>query len=458
MRPDRFDLAFVAAAAITAPVLLALGAGLTFFSDEWALIETRSLGDPGTWFTPHNEHWYTVPILAYRLLVESVGLGSYMPYLALLMATHLCVAALTYALVRRASGPWPAVAVGLVVLLLGSGFENLYWAFQIGFVGSVALGLGAMLAFERYPLTRRRVIVGTAFLTTSVATSGIGLICCVAVGVELLLDPRRRRALTWLVIPAVIYGAWYVAFGRTGIESHQGAFSLARPTDVPPLIWNGFAAAIGAITGVGSTIGGIVLVLGIVWATVWVVHRRSLDIAPRAAGCVIAITTLYGLIALARSYVGPDAVDLTRYTYVSAIFLTVGLSAQIGRVAFDTPNRRRTVVLLGGLLFSLSLLWNVRLLLAGKAIFEDRAERTRALVTVALDRPLPSTTDPERSLVLVPSPASLERIVRAYGSPVNDSLVPSAVPAIRDQVLADARRILAEGAEVPLPSPPAQAP
>jgi hypothetical protein len=173
---------------------------------------------------------------------------------------------------------------------------------------------------------------------------------------------------------------------------------------------------------------------------------------------VIAITTLYGLIALARSYVGPDAVDLTRYTYVSAIILTVGLSAQIGHVAFDTRNRQRTVLLVGGLLFSLSLMWNVRLLVAGRAIFEDRAERTRALVIVALERPLPATTDPNRSLILVPSPASLERIVRVHGSPVDDSLVPGAVPDIRDGVLAEARRTLAEGAEIPLPSPPAQVP
>jgi hypothetical protein len=173
---------------------------------------------------------------------------------------------------------------------------------------------------------------------------------------------------------------------------------------------------------------------------------------------VIAITTLYGLIALTRSYVGPDAVDLPRYTYVSAIILTVGLSAQIGHGAFDMRNRRGTVLLVGGLLFSLSLMWNVRLLVAGRAIFGDRAERTRALVTVALERPLPATTDPDRSLVLVPSPASLERIVRAHGSPVDDSLVPAAVPEIRDEAFAEARRTLAEGAEIPLPIPPSQTP
>jgi hypothetical protein len=80
------------------------------------------------------------------------------------------------------------------------------------------------------------------------------------------------------------------------------------------------------------------------------------------------------------------------------------------------------------------------------------------VLTVALERPLPTTTDPDRTLVLVPSPAALGRIVTDHGSPLDDWLVPWAVPAIRPEVLTDARRVLAEGAEIPLPSPRDEAP
>jgi hypothetical protein len=73
---------FAAAAILGGVLLLALGAGMTFFSDEWAFIESRSLGDPLDWFQPHNEHWSTLPIIVYRLIVETIGIGSHMPYLA----------------------------------------------------------------------------------------------------------------------------------------------------------------------------------------------------------------------------------------------------------------------------------------------------------------------------------------------------------------------------------------
>jgi len=166
-----------------------------------------------------------------------------------------------------------------------------------------------------------------------------------------------------------------------------------------------------------------------------------------------AILAFYGLISLARSSVGADAATLTRYTYVSTVLALIGLSAQIGYPRVDTAMMRRVWMVGGAAVLTLTLIWNVRLLIGGRELFAERAERTRALVTVALDLPLPGETDPDRSLVLVPSPNSLARIVGAYGSPLADYLVPWAVAPIRPEVLTDAERVLREGAEIPLPEP-----
>jgi len=96
-----------------------------------------------------------------------------------------------------------------------------------------------------------------------------------------------------------------------------------------------------------------------------------------------------------------------------------------------------------------ALAFNVRLLVEGRELFLGRAAMTRALVTVGLERPLPASTDPDRTLVLVPSPVSLERIVADYGSPVGDSILPGAVEPIPPDVLAEAQRRREEGAELP---------
>src|SRR5262245_9752753 len=56
VRPDRFDIAVVIAAVAALVVLVRLGMGLTFFSDEWAVIADRAV-TPGDLLRPFNEHW-----------------------------------------------------------------------------------------------------------------------------------------------------------------------------------------------------------------------------------------------------------------------------------------------------------------------------------------------------------------------------------------------------------------
>ena len=291
-RPDRADLAFIGAASAAALILLGLGAGLTFFSDEWAFIESRSLTDPSTWFTPHNEHWSTLPILVYRGLVETVGLTSYMPYLAVLITFHVVVAALVYSFARRATGRWVALAVGVVVLLLGSGFENLYWAFQIGFVGSLAAGLGAMFVIDATPLSTRRALIAALLLLASLAAQGgPGLACSVAVAVELLLDRDRRRRVVALVVPAIAYLVWYLAIGRAAIETHRGPFTLGGLPGVPAAIVSGLSNAADAVVGARTPVSLISLVFAAAGWTAWSWRRGRFVIPPRTLGCLAGIAS-----------------------------------------------------------------------------------------------------------------------------------------------------------------------
>ena len=159
------------------PVVLALGAlvvlvwmgrDMTFYHDEFAFLLMRDLSWNGL-LSPHNEHLSATLVLLYRVLVGTVGTVSYWPYLGVTFALHLVVAGIAYVVVRReASGVW-ALGAMAVVLLLGSGGDDILWAFQSGTIGAVAAGMAAVVVAPRRPG------VAAILLTVALATSGAGL-------------------------------------------------------------------------------------------------------------------------------------------------------------------------------------------------------------------------------------------------------------------------------------------
>ena len=445
LRRGRVVFAVLAIAAFA--FLIWLGLGMTFFADEWAFLESRSLTDPATWWAPHNEHWATLPVLLYRAMVETVGIGSYVPYLGAVGAMLVVVAGLVYGLVERTCGPLVAVAGGSIVLFFGSGFENLYWGFQKGFLGSLAFGLAAMLVTDLGPSPRRAMLVATLLLGSLAAQGGIGAIMCVAVGLEWLMDPRWRRWLPMLVLPAGVFAVWYLLIGSDGIAVFRDPLSPEALLDVSPSILRGFSNAFGSITGLP--------VLGLLVAAVlatWGSRRFARDgVQPRAVATLVAIAVQYALIGAARGGLFDGAIDYTRYTYVSGVLALVAFGSMLGPIRLPTSGRPRLIgVFLLGAWVALAMVVNVGMLVLGREIFLERADMTRALVTVALEDPPPEGAQLDRSLVLVPSPMALRSIVMRYGDPRTDGLVPWAVQPIPPDVLAEARRRLIEGAALPL--------
>lgn len=433
----RSGLVFGAMAAACSAFVLWLGFGLTFFSDEWAFIERRSLLDPSTWWAPHNEHWSTLPILVYGSLLEVVGLRTYVPYLAVLYALHVVACAGVFILVQRRSGPLAGLAAGLIGLLLGAGFENLFWGFQIGFVGSTAAGIWALAILNRPPTPRRCAVLAT-LLTASLASSGIGLSFLVAVGAALLLIPAWRSAWKWLGIPTAAYAVWFIVVGHTGIGIDRQPMTVDTLAAIPGFVAGGYANAAGAILGIGPELGLSAAGLAAV-GTVGLAFRRHSRRPVVAVACAIGLALQYTLIAAARAGVTVDQVDYSRYTYVGALLALVAIADVAGSVRLPTAPFRRLVAI-GALLaiLELGLLWNVRLLIAGRDLFASRAMTTRALVLVALDPLYANRVAPDRSLVLIPAPASMREIVDRYGSPLTDVLVPEAVPPITPAAIQDA--------------------
>lgn len=443
-RPDRFDLALAVAAAAGTVLLVLLGRGLTFFWDEWEFIQARSLTDPSTWLVPHGEHWVTLPVLVYRALIETVGLHTYVPYLAVLIALHVLVVVGVYLVIRRAGGPWPALLAAIVVLLFGSGFENLFWAFQIAFVASTVLCLAALLVLDGQP-TRRRAIALLAVLLAGLMTSGLGLATAVIVGVEMLLRPPWRRHAWILVVAAAVFAAWFLAIGRVNVGSQGNPFTAEALLSVPSTVVDGFAGAAGGVFGLGPILGVIAMIALLAVVAVRAARRT---LPARVVATLAGLLALYVIVGLARTeHPGGGA---PRLVYFGGPLLLVAMSQLLGIPRLPAAPRPRVAAFgVAAVVVALSLSWNVTLLVNGANLFARRADITRAMISLELSPPPDRPFDRSKPQVVIPSADILERIVARYGSPLSDDLAP--VPPISAEARAKAEAYLFDAGPIPVP-------
>lgn len=437
-RPDLAD-ALVGVAVVAAVVLLLwLGRGLTFFADEWAVMADRTISLQ-SFIEPFNEHWLGVMIIVYRLMLETFGLGSYMPYLGLLIAFHVVVVLEVYALARRVTVPAVAALAAVILAVFGSGFENLFWAMQVGFLISISLGLGALLLLEHAP-TRTRVVLATAMLTVGMMTSGFGIFTLVLVGLDLLFDEARRRLIPALFVPGLVYLAWYLTYGRSGVATARDPFTLDAALGVPKFLLEGVGTAFGSVLGIGPLLGTVAAVALAIGVVVQLVRGRS--VPGRTIAAFGAILFMYGLLALIRAQLFDGAAMYSRYAYVSGIFALLGLTALIAHQAMPEAKGMRLAAFAGFVaVATLAIVWNLWLLVAGRAIFEDRAAYTRAVATVVLGD-LPDGVDPDKVELLDRTVTRLREVLAEFGSPLTDSLAGDAVPPVDPSLVETIRRDL----------------
>jgi len=421
---SRAAIVWLALAAATFAGLLFLSRHLTFWQDEWAFIG----GDPSglaSYLEPHNEHWSTIPLILYRGVLSVVGLHSYLPYMAVLELLHIAAAGGAFVLLIRRLPGWAALLAVLPLLVLGSGFEDILWAFQIGFVASVAAGTWRLVALEtdERPWT---AIAGVALLIAGLASSGMGIFFVVAAGVRLFIEPRFRRRSVWVLVPGVVFVAWYLAFGR-----HGSSGGFASPGAVVRFLARGLTYAVGRIAGFDlagriptlAWIGGAAALVLVVIVLVRQAFGRL--VAPLALGGVVAATAMYIVIGLTRADLPSDFATRSRYVYVAAFLLIPAAADLIASVATGRRSPRVGVAALIGLAV-LSLRANVLDLAAGRTIFTRDAALTRAYITVIGENPGVSWPDPSMPIGW-PSPDRVAALLERYGSPLRDTLVASNV-------------------------------
>jgi hypothetical protein len=301
-------LAAVVVAAFALILYLARGAG--FFFDEWNFVLDRQGHSLDAFLKPHNEHISLVPVLVYKVLFNVVGLSHHWPYLAVLAVMHAALGVCVFLLARPRVGAWPALMAATLILFMGLAWQNMLWAFQIGFVGSVLGGVLAWVALDRDG--RRGDAFACLALLFATASSSLGVPMAIGVGAELLVS-GRRRALWVAAVPVVLYGLWYAGYGQSTITG-QGIIHAA------PWAASAAAASAGAIFGVGSNWGVALVGLGVIglgWRL-----GRLVPPSPRLVGLLVSGIVFWALTGAARSVFQPPVPpDSSRYLTFGAIVL-----------------------------------------------------------------------------------------------------------------------------------------
>jgi hypothetical protein len=361
-RLARLDWRPLALAAVALVVLVWLGRNMTFYHDEWALILKRDLSPDGI-LAAHNEHLIATLVILYRVLLGTVGMASYWPYLGITFALHLVVGGLVYAIVRmetpgRSSG-W-ALGAMAVMLFLGSGGDDILWAFQTATIGAVAAGIGAIV------LAPRRPGLAAGLLTIAMATTGASLAFLVGTGVRLLLT--RPRALPWLIIPTGLYLAWFVAYGASGVSA------LRSPSldGVPQYTAVGLAASAAGALGTTWPWVGAAACVALAVGLVVVRPIPSVVVALLVAG--VAFFVIAGTV---RAELGPEQAAAPRYVYIVAPVFIVGGAIVLSRL--PRPNAAR----LGAVLLAVALVGNIGLLVASSDRLLSKVECERSMTPLA---------------------------------------------------------------------------
>jgi hypothetical protein len=429
-------------------LLIYAGRHLGFFFDEWNVVLDRHSGGLSSVLDAHNGHPLVLPAIVYRVLFELFGIDDYTPYRLVPVALHLVASGALYVLASRRIGPWAALVPTALLLFLGSGYDDLLWAFQMGYVGSIASGLLALVLLDRRrdDTTTGRGTVENALacllLTAAIAWSSIGIAFFACVAVELALDARGRRRLWIVAVPVVLYGLWYLGYGGGG-ESRPLADNVAK---IPQYVLDSAAGAVAGIAGTAVSWGPPLLLFAI--AALWAARREQgggPPLSPRLAGLSAAVLLNWSLTALTRAQLNEPAAS--RYVYVGAVFLLL-----IAVELLAPPRRDLRLAAVATVLTAAAVLSNVGILRNGERMHRASWESVRASLSaldVAGDR-APAALQPEPQLAPQITAGRYDATVDELGSPAltPDQLAtqPESQRTQADRVLATAEPLAAEPA------------
>jgi len=434
--------------AASAALLLHWGSKLTFLLDDWEFLLYRPGFSADSILSPHGEHISAAPVLIYKGLLETAGMSSSLPYLAVSVALLLASVAFLFVYLRRRVDPWLALLGAGIVLFLGPAFDDLIWDFQMGFNGSLACGLAALLMLERGD--RRGDAAACALLSAGMTFSSLELPFIAAALVDVLLRPDRLRRLYVPVVPALIYLVWWAGWGHEA----DTAVSLHNAARTPEFVFDAASAAIASLIGLvkfgqGPGPGGLdwgrpVLIVALALGA-WRLHRMGR--VPRELWIALTLAVTFWVLAGLNLKPGRGPAE-SRYLLPGAVFVLM-IAAELLR-GVRVP---RAAIAAAYVVGALVIASNVYVLRDAHVAYGNTSDLIRAdlgAVEIADERiTTPFFLDPQLAgTAYVPvSTSAYLSAVDGHGSPADD---PSEIASAPEPARAAADRVLARGLGVSL--------
>ncbi len=316
-------LLLAAAVVASGATLIALAGDVVFLRDEWPVVLERRGFGAGVFLDPHVGHLAAAVVAIYKLLLAVFGMSSPLPFHVTSTLIYLAAAVLLFAYARRRVGDWLALMAAVLILFFGAAAVDLLSPFQMFFSGSIAAGIGALLALDRDDERGDAIACALLVLSISFSEAGIAFTAGVFVRVALEARPLAGRVYVWLV-PLVLYGLWWLGWGHTA-ESHLTLHNIATS---PAYVVNAAAAATAALLGLASASDALPTPVGQQWLPAALIAAialaawrvRRLGRVPIGVWPVLAIAVTFWALAAFNQFWG-RAPGNGRYIYPSAVFV-----------------------------------------------------------------------------------------------------------------------------------------
>jgi hypothetical protein len=392
--PARLVLAV--AVLLSAALLLHYRLQVGFIFDDLLFLKERGIGGFDSLLEPHNGNVVALQAAFYRVFFWLFGIGSAVPLQIATLPVFLFSVVAFFGWARRRIGEWAAVILAIPLLFLGTGYQDLVWAFQIGYTASLGAGIVALICLESD--ARHAKPVALVALCVAIASSSLGAPFLAAAAVLLLFREGWRGLLNYaLLVPVALLVLWYLGWGHTD----ESFVSSANLTDVPRYVAESVKSVIMGLTGLhrldsplGDILGWLATALAVAVTTVSLVRRRSL---PRPF--VVALVLGLAFWALASANQIPGTIsrdpDQSRYQLPGAVFLLMIFAG-----AFEGFRPNRNVLVGMAALAGVSVACSIPALSSGTKVMVGMVTPPKAAMTaldIAGDR-----ADPAYRIRLVP--------------------------------------------------------